>query len=221
MPKGPRLGLKYVISRKLRDEIISGKLLPGERITETWLTEKFKCSRGPIREALNQLESEGFLRLQPNQGALVTKISSKDVEDFYALLELLESKAVEWATPRLQPEDIKNLKGINEEIRKVSQNGMKCIEEWIPLNLSFHRLFRERCGNDKLNELIEEIRMRITRYRYASLVVSSFGEYIQDHDKIIQLVEKQDASGAAKAMEEHILRAKGILMDFLFRLPGF
>jgi DNA-binding GntR family transcriptional regulator len=221
MTKGPRVGLKYAISQKLREEIISGKLLPGERITETWLADKFKCSRGPIREALNQLGSEGFLRLQPNHGAVVTKTSSKDVEDFYALLELLESKAVEWATPRLGSEDIIALKNINQEIIKISKDGADCIEQWIPLNLAFHRLFRERCGNSKLNGIIEEIRMRITRYRYASLVVSSFGEYINDHEKIIQLVEKGDALAAAKAMREHILRAKGILMDVLFRMPNF
>ncbi|MBW1734464.1 MAG: GntR family transcriptional regulator [Deltaproteobacteria bacterium] len=221
MAKGARIGLKHKISKELRDEIISGKLMPGEHLKETWLTEKFKCSRGPVREALIQLEREGFLLLVPNQGAVVTKMSPKEVEDFYAILELLEGKAVEWAAPLLGPEDIKQLRKINNDIRKISREDRNCIEDWIPLNLAFHRVFREKCGNDKLNWMIEEIRMRITRYRYTSLVVTVFDEYILDHEKIIKLVERGDAPGAGKAMEAHILRAKEILMDFLSRLPGF
>ena len=221
MAKGARIGLKHKISNKLRDEVISGKLMPGEHVREKWLTEKFKCSRGPVREALIQLEREDFLRLVPNQGAVVTKMLSKEMADFYALLELLEGKAVEWAAPLLGPEDIKQLREINNDIRKISRGGRNCIEDWIPLNLAFHRLFREKCGNDKLNWMIEEIRMRITRYRYTSLVVSVFDEYILDHEKIIELVEKGDALGAGKAMEAHIQRAKEVLMVFLSRLPGF
>jgi DNA-binding GntR family transcriptional regulator len=220
MEKTNKIGLKYKIVKELRDEIISGKILPGERLKETRLTDKFNCSRGPIREALNQLEKEGFLRLYPNQGAMVTRMSAKDIEDFYTLLELLEGKAVEWAAPRLETKDIKQLKAINKEIRQISRKGRSCIEEWIPLNLEFHRLFREKCENEKLNWLIEEIRMRITRYRYTSLVASAFGKYIVDHNKIIERVEKGDASGAGKAMQAHIVRAKEILIDYLAWLPG-
>jgi DNA-binding GntR family transcriptional regulator len=221
MARHAKVGLKHKISKELRNEIISGKLMPGEHVKETWLTGKFKCSRGPVREALNQLEREGFLRLVPNQGAVVAKMSPKEVEDFYALLELLEGKAVEWAVPLLEPEDIRQLKAINNDIRKISRDDRNCIEDWIPLNLAFHRLFREKCGNDKLNWIVEEIRMRITRYRYASLIVTAFDEYILDHEKIMESVERGDAPGAGKAMAAHILRAKGILMDFLSRLPGF
>lgn len=221
MAKGAGVGLKHKISKELRDEIIAGKLLPGEHVKETWLTKKFQCSRGPVREALNQLETEGFLRLYPNQGAVVTKMSPTEVEDFYALLELLEGQAVVWATPRLQSDDIEQLKSINEDIRKIPRTGPNCNEDWIPLNLAFHRLFREKCANEKLNWIIEEIRMRITRYRYTSLVMSAFDDYILDHDKIIELVERGDAPGAGKMMATHIRRAKGVLMDFLSRLPGF
>jgi DNA-binding GntR family transcriptional regulator len=221
MAKGARVALKFKISKELRDEIISGKIMPGEHIKETWLTEKFNCSRGPVREALNQMEKESFLRLYPNQGAIVTKMSPKDVEDFYALLEVLEEKAVEWATPLLEPEAIKQLKGLNRDMREISRQDKNCIDCWIPLNLAFHRLFRERCGNDKLNWNIEEIRMRITRYRYTSLTVTTFDEYILDHENIIESVERGDSIGAGKAMAAHILRAKGVLMDFLSRFPRF
>ena len=212
--------LKERISKALRDDIIFGRLMPGERIKEAWLSEKFKCSRGPVRETLIQLEREGFLELIPNQGAIVSKISPKEVEDFYALLELLEGKAVRWATPLLKPEDINSLKQLNNRIREISTKSKNCIEEWIPLNLAFHRFFREKCGNDKLNWIIEEIRIRITRFRYTSLLVDSFDEYVKDHDEIIALVHKGNAVEAEKAMQRHIRHAKKILMRFLSRFPA-
>ena len=220
MAKDTRITLKHKISKDLRDEIIFGRLMPGERIKEVWLSEKFKCSRGPVRETLNQLEKEGFLELIPNQGAVITKISPKEVEDFYALLELLEGKAVKWATPLLKPEDIKCLEEINNNIRKISPDDRNCIEEWIPLNLAFHRFFREKCDNGKLNWMIEEVRMRITRFRYTSLLVNSFDEYVRDHDEIIDIVRKGDAVKAEKAMQRHICHAKGALMKYLSRFPA-
>lgn len=215
------VSVKNKIYQSVRNEITSGVLLPGVRVKETWLTEKFGCSRGPAREALNQLEKEGFIELNPNQGATVTKISPDEVEDYYDLLQILEGKAAEWATPHLKTEDIDRLVAINGAIRQIPRDSVKCFEEWVPLNLSFHRLFRERCGNAKLDWLVNEVRMRITRFRYTSLTVSSFDDYLEDHERLIAAVRRRDANGARLAMEEHIGRARTVIMSFLSRLSAF
>jgi DNA-binding GntR family transcriptional regulator len=222
MIKKRTAALRHKICAYLRNEIVRGTIPPGGLVKEGSLAEKFKCSRGPVREALIQLEKEGFLELIPNQGAVVTKISPDEVKDFYALLEVLEGKAVQWATPHLCPEDIDRLVETNNAIRQISRESKTCVEDWIPLNLSFHRLFREKSGNSKLNWTVEEIRMRITRYRYTSLIVTDLEAYVRDHDTIIELARKgEDALGARKAMELHICHAKEALMAFLSRFPGF
>lgn len=206
----------------LRNEIVSGAVPPGGFLREGSVAEKFNCSRGPVREALIQLEKEGFLELSPNHGAMVTRISPDEVNDFYALLEVLEGKAVQWATPLLGPEDINRLVETNDAIRQISRESKTCIEDWIPLNLNFHRVFREKSGNTKLNWIVEEIRMRITRYRYTSLMVADLDTYVKDHETIIELASNgKDPLSAKKAMELHISHAKESLMAFLKRFPGF
>lgn len=213
--------LKQKVYKQLRHDIVFGSVLPGEHLREAGLTSKFQCSRGPVREAFNQLKSEGFIDLLPNQGAIVRRTSPKDIADYYAMLELLEAQAVEWATPHLGADDIKSLITINDTIKQLSLEKNDSIEPWSSANLEFHRLFRKKCGNSQIDRIIEDIRMRITRYRHMSLLVTAYDEYILDHERIIEAVGSGDAKGAGRIMLIHIRRAKDVLMEFLSKLSQF
>ncbi|MCF8111112.1 MAG: GntR family transcriptional regulator [Desulfobacteraceae bacterium] len=191
-----------------------------EHLKELQLAKRFGCTRGPVREALNQLEQQGFVNLVPNQGATVKGPSPREVEDFYNLMAVLEGRAVKWATPLLTDENIRRLKAVNKSLKTVAEKKEKAAEDWIPLNIEFHRIFKENCGNAKMHWLVEEIRTRITRYRYISLMVTAFADYAADHDKIISLVEQRETQKAGKAMEEHIHRSKNVLVSFLSRRPA-
>jgi len=222
MPKKKSsVSLKQKIYKQLRHDIVFGKILPGEHLKEARLTTTFQCSRGPVREAFNQLDSEGFLVLLQNQGAVVSKTSPEEIADFYAMLELLEAQAVKWATPRLEAADIKILEKINADIKRISCDGNGSIEPWSSANLEFHRLFRKKCGNGQIDRIIEDIRMRITRYRHMSLLVTAYDEYVLDHEKIIEAVRLGYAEEAGCLMRTHIRRAKDVLMEFLSKFPEF
>jgi DNA-binding GntR family transcriptional regulator len=214
-----RIPLKEKICRELQREIVFGALMPNEHLKESQVAGHFQCTRGPVREALNQLEQQGFITLVPNQGATVKEPSVREVEDFYDLLAILEGKAVQWATPHLLDTDIENLSTINQSLRDVLEAPEGAVEAWIPLNFRIHRLFREKCGNEKMDWLAEEIRIRITRYRYISLMIAQFGKYAADHDEILERVKKGHAREAGAAMTAHIHRAKDILVTYLNRLP--
>ncbi|MGA6925870.1 MAG: GntR family transcriptional regulator [Desulfosarcina sp.] len=222
MPKKKNsVSLKQKIYKQLRHDIVFGRILPGEHLKEARLTDTFQCSRGPVREAFSQLDSEGFLVLLQNQGAVVSKTSPEEIADFYAMLELLEAQAVEWATPRLKAADIEILEKINADIKRISCEDNGSIEPWSSANLEFHRLFRKKCGNGQIDRIIEDIRMRITRYRHMSLLVTAYDEYVLDHEKIIETVRLGYAKEAGGLMKIHIRRAKDVLMEFLSKFPGF
>jgi len=179
---------------------------------------KYKTSRGTIREALNLLVNEGFITIIPNKGATVSKISTMDLKDFYMLLALLERKAVEWSIPCITGSEIKELTRINHSLRKIMiSNTEEKLKNWTEQNLAFHRFFWERCGNDKLGWIVEEIRQRIFRYRYTSLMVTSYDYYLKDHATIIKAVKDKNVEKAGQTMENHILRALKVLMDFFSR----
>lgn len=213
--------LKQKVYKQLRHDIVFGSILPGEHLKEAPLTAKFQCSRGPVREAFNQLDSEGFIVLLPNQGAVVRKTSPEDIADYYAMLELLEAQAVTWATPRLEAPDIEKLEKINATIKQISRGENESIEPWSSSNLEFHRLFRQKCGNGQIDRIIEDIRMRITRYRHMSLLVTAYDEYVLDHEKIIEAVRNGNGVAAGDFMRIHIRRAKDVLMEFLSKFPEF
>jgi DNA-binding GntR family transcriptional regulator len=213
------MNIKIRIYNQIREEIIYGKLMPGERLPESQLSKTFKCSRAPVREAINQLEREGFASRLHNQRVVVTKSSPEEIIDYYLLLEVLESKAVEWAANRLTPQDIDQLEEINNFMKKISADDKKYIEKWYPLNTAFHRFFREKCGNEKMDWLVEEIRLRITRFRYLSFMVTTFNEYTRDHEIIIDALRQKNAELAKKAMKNHITRAKNVLIDYFHYMP--
>ncbi len=215
------MSVKEDIYRGIRKAIIDESLSPGERLVEANLCKEFGASRGPVREAFTQLNREGFVELIPNKGAVVTKISVQDLRDYYTLVAMLESKAVEWAIPGLNPSDVTALTAINQDMAKIVANDEEdCLQAWTRKNMQFHRFFWEKSGNLKLVEQIQEMRQRILRYRYTSLMVSSFSDYLGDHEAIIAAVKDKDAHRASLIMRQHILRALDVLLKHFARLPG-
>ena len=214
--------IKEKIYREIRNNIASGKFLPGVHLIENELSKVFGCSRGPIRDVFIRLEKEGFIELFPNKGAVITKSSLKDIEDYYSLLEILEGAAVELATPNLKKSDLDYLEKLNASMKKIAfkdkTKDNDWIEKWYALNVPFHRLFRINCGNQKMDWIVEEIRIRITRYRYMSYMSSVFDQYFRDHEHIIKAVRRKDALKAREAMEKHINRNKKNLMQLCAHL---
>ena len=205
---------KAKIYRFLRREIVHGNLSPGERLIETEISTKTGFSRGPIREALTQLAHEGFITMKPNKGAVVSKTSMEELDDWYSLLAVLEAIAVEWATPHMNAADIKKLRRINKEIINcASHEKENFANEWIRLNWDFHRLFWNKCGNIKLSLVLEDIRQRTFRFRYVSVWIGSFDDFIKDHEAVIDAIARQKPLQAKAAMKKHIQRDLQLLSD--------
>jgi DNA-binding GntR family transcriptional regulator len=211
---GKIMTTKDKIYNFLRRAIVNGSLNPGERIIETEISAKTGFSRGPIREAMTQLAHEGFITVKPNRGAVVSKASIEELEDWYSLLAVLEAKAAEWATPNMNTADIKKLRRINREIIRCAGHERKnFVNEWIQLNWDFHRVLWSKCGNKKLTLVLEDIRQRTFRFRYVSVWIGSSHDFTKDHQDVIDAVSRKNASQAKDAMQKHIHRDLQLLSD--------
>lgn len=91
--------LVELAARRLRSEILSGALVPGERLIEEQLTRRFGTSRAPLREALRLLGQQGLVEHLPRRGVRVTQLSSRDVDELFGLRDVLECFAVRQALP--------------------------------------------------------------------------------------------------------------------------
>src|SRR6476646_10902876 len=100
----------------LRAEILSGRLGPGAELAEVALAEQLGVSRGPIREAIGRLASEGLVTVRPRRGAVVSSLSKEEFLELYQVREALELMAVKLAVPRLGDEDVAALEGLVERM---------------------------------------------------------------------------------------------------------
>lgn len=202
----------------VRDAITFGKLKPGEKVLEKSAGETFHLGRTPLREALRQLEMEGFIDALPNKGAFVRKISVEDLKSVYDVLSVLEGYAVETATASASPSLIKELKGVERKL--IGDAKRKDLKKWLDDNAQFHELFQRVTGNNVLSENVSNLRRRTYRYRALLLSISGHIEgYLSDHRKIVEAVTEGKAEKAGKAMRRHVQRAGATLGDFLRENP--
>jgi len=204
--------------KRLRDAITFGELKPGEKVGEKATGDKFQLGRTPLREALRQLEKEGYVEVVPHKGAVVRKISVGELEQVYELLAVLEGYAVESATGSLTPPVIKQLENSVRELIIVAR--LRDYAKWLDKNALFHKSFHETLANPLLTTEIDNLRRRT--YRYRALAVSIAGhaeEYLADHRKILDAALEGKAEKAGKAMRRHVQRAGRILVDFVRENP--
>ena len=202
----------------LRDAITFGRLKPGEKVIEETVSEMFGLGRTPLREALRQLEKEGFIDVFPNRGAVVRKISVEDLAQVYAVLAILEGYAVESAVGSMNPSVINELKRIEKELTRAARE--KDFKKWLDHNALFHGIFQQVSGNTVLSESILNLRRRTYRYRALALSIPGHvEEYLADHRRILEAASEGKEEKASKAMRRHVQGAGRILVNFLRENP--
>ena len=196
--------LREQIVSSLRDSIIKGELNPGQKLTEPELAEKLGISRTPIREAFRQLESEGFLTVIPRRGAVVSRITRKEIGDFYDLKSLLEGYAARVAAEKITEKGIEKLRKINEQLVVLAEKND--VDAFFSKNDEFHNTFISYCGNEKLLEFHKHLVQRFMRFRLGALSVPGrLLLSVKQHRNIIKALAEKDGPLAETLVLEHAL----------------
>ena len=109
--------------RRLRSEILSGALVPGERLVEEQLTRRFGTSRAPLREALRLLGEQGLVEHLPRRGVRVAELSERDIEELFSLRDVLEEFAVRTALGGGARPDLSGLRSAVEDMERAAEEG--------------------------------------------------------------------------------------------------
>lgn len=205
--------------QKIRDAITYGELNPGERLVEKRLCETFNVGRTPLREALSQLQIEGYLEFTPNKGTTITRMSVQSVKEIYDTIALMEGYATEEATKNLSKMEIEKLGEIQNSLRKICKSNDH--KQWMEENAKFHEYLVKASMNSFIHALVVSLRNRIYRYRVISLTipVSLISKY-NAHEAILAAISKKDGKRAGKAMQRHVLDIADSLIEFLKRIPA-
>jgi DNA-binding GntR family transcriptional regulator len=187
----------------LREEIVSNRLGPGTDLAEVALAESLGVSRGPIREALGRLATEGLVTVRPRRGAVVTPLSKAEFLDAYQVREALETLAVRLAVPRLSADQRRSLQGLVTEMAECEARDD--VTGFFRANARFHGTFVEASGNRRLQDLYRQLLAQLARYQTPSLELrGSLRRSIAEHRAILRAVERHDAERAAHLVSEHI-----------------
>jgi DNA-binding GntR family transcriptional regulator len=187
----------------LRDEILSGRLAPGAELTETALAASLGVSRGPVREALGRLASEGLVTTRPRRGAVVRELSGEEFVEAYQVREALETMAVRLAVPRLTPADVARLERNVDTMRVNADAGD--VQGFFDANAAFHEAFFETSGNRMLAAAHHRLVGQIARHRLRSLELrGDLRRSISEHEAILRAAEAGDVERAVRLVSEHI-----------------
>jgi len=187
--------LREKILDTIREAILNGELKPGEKVAEPELAERFGISRTPIREAFRQLESEGYLTVVPRKGAVVTALSERAVEEFYAIKSILEGYAAQISADKMTEKDITKLETLNERLKILAEQGD--VKTFFKIHNEFHDVFINASGNEKLAEIIHQMLLRFNRFRLASIALPGRMEMsVKEHDALIKAFRRKDGATA-------------------------
>ncbi len=199
----------------IKEHIVRGHLDESSRLTEDFLCRQLGISKSPIREALNRLESEGLIRIEPRRGAFLRIFSLKDVDDMYDLRDVLERHAVR--TARVTPKLLQELREIVKRMREYLGRNEKA--RYIEEDTGFHKLLASATGNERLRTVLENLQSQIWLSRRKTYDLSS-STACDFHEAIIRALETGDRDQAEHLMGRHIQTVRTKLLEFLAAQDG-
>ena len=204
--------LRELVLDAIRNAIMNGTLKPRERLMEIQMAEELGVSRTPIREALRNLELEGFIVMLPRKGAYVSDLSFKDIADVFEIRTALEGLAAGLAAERITEEELETLERLLVEKQEaITQND---ISRLVEVDTKFHELMYQASRNKRLSTIISNLREQIQRFRLTSLSYPGRNkESLEEHKKIAEAIQSRDVQLARQLATEHIENAENILIE--------
>jgi DNA-binding GntR family transcriptional regulator len=206
LAKGEALEL---ILRALRDEILDGRLRPGERIHQQAVAARFGTSRQPVREALRQLQSEGLVIVSPNAGARVARLDADEFDEVYLLRSRLEPLAVERGAANLTDEQLASVRFEVEAMEAFGEiSGRE--GEWLAHDRAFHLGTFAATRSPRLLAIIESLWNVAEPYRraYLGLHPEIVALTLVEHRLLLDALDRRDGEDAARVLEMHIRRTR-------------
>lgn len=188
----------------LREQIITGKLREGTRLTELALQKALRASRSPIREAFRRLEVEGLVEIIPRKGAFVRSISAEDLREATAVRACLEALALRLAAPRV---DRGTLEELSQTLRQMDEAQEKWdVEEFTRLHWAFHKILIDLGGNQILARTYNMVTQPFISSRFTYRYLKRLDRFEGvGHRDIYNLLASGQVLKASSMMEQHAI----------------
>jgi DNA-binding GntR family transcriptional regulator len=196
---GPSL-LRTQVYEYLRNELKAENLKPGMFISMNLIMKNLGISRTPLRDALLQLQNEGFVTFLPQRGIRINELTRKDIENMYEMLGALDSRVLLAVFEKIGDLEVVQMKQINDEM------GKNLAEQNFPrywnLNTAFHNVYLSLSSNELILNHINILRQRLFEFGKKDWSLRRKRVIHREHSTLIELIERGDGVGAADFMRD-------------------
>lgn len=193
--------LTHLVAESVEVLILSGELAPGAKLNEVALAERFRVSRGPLREAFRLLEESGLIYQEKNRGAFVRVVELSEAAELYEVRAGLDATAGRLLAGRINAEQLDVLRQLTEQMKSV--NGAD-VDQFHTLNLDFHDQIIAMTGNRTLTETYRKLAKQLALFRKRNLLAPmAIPHFALEHSAIVDMLEQRDAVGCAEALYAH------------------
>lgn len=191
--------LRQQVYDYLRTEMQAGHILPGSFIKLKEISERLGISKTPLRDALIQLECEGFVTILPRRGVLVNKLTIEDIRNVLEILGALESAAIYSVFDRFDSSHIAQMRRLNQAMRDAIAAAE--FDGYYKLNIEFHDVFLNLSPNATLRRLILPFKQRLYDFPRRSYIEEWELINCEEHDRFIEHIEKGERDQATDLMK--------------------
>ena len=208
------LPLRDVVFNTLREAILRGDLVPGERLMELQLAAKLGVSRTPIREAIRMLEQEGLAITIPRKGAIVAGMTEKDMQDVLEIREALEELSVQVACDKITDEEVAKLRENMENFETSLKSGD--IKRMAEADVEFHDVIYQATDNPKLINMLNNLQEQMYRYRVEYLKnPSNHEQLLREHEAIYRGIMEKDKDAVTEMIRKHISNQVDVVKNII------
>ncbi len=195
----------------LRERILMGQYGPGERLNELALSEQFRISRSPIREALKVLAGQGLVQIVAGRGAFVTDFEPDEIRQLGEVRVALESRAASLAAARATSQQLETIGGLLTVAEATVEH-----DAIYPPDADFHAAVIEASCNARLVAVASDIntQFRLARARSGRQPERAPAAY-KEHIAIFEALKARDANTAAEAMETHLTNSTNNILEMI------
>lgn len=211
---GVRRSLADEAASQIRQEIVTGKFVPGQRLQEMTLAQALGVSRGPVREAFKLLKAEGLVYEEPNRGAFVVSLSPADVGEIFEVRLAVETRSIKLITRAQEPRVIDALREHAERLIAAAAAGND--RRVAQVDVDFHEAICEGSGVGRLHQiflqsvLLWRALLFVDEYLYPVVADAS-----DEHSDIVRAILTGEENVAAVTLESHLERSRERLVGYL------
>jgi DNA-binding GntR family transcriptional regulator len=200
------------IAERLRELMTEGELAPGARLNERALGDRLGVSRTPLREAFRLLAAEGLVRLTPNRGAEVVRLSDADLRESFEVMSSLEALSGELACAHVTDEEVAEVRALTFEM--LACHARRDLPNYYRINRAIHERIVAASRNRLLGEVYERLNRRMHHSRFRSnLDQDKWNRAARDHAAMVEALEARDGARLAMILRTHIADKGHAVLD--------